>query len=165
MILDGGPTTGGLESTVLDATTLLPRLLRPGLIGPNELEAVLGLVIRVMPEPKTSAVVLPSPGLLKRHYSPQTPLECVEGDAWERVKEIAEQNRRVGWLSFGPPRPVPVSVFIGELPNDPAACSAGLYAWLHHLDKLGLARIVVELPPDSPEWLAVRDRLQRAAHG
>ena len=50
-----------------------------------------------------------------------------------------------------------------RLPRDPAGYAAGLYAALHALDAAGLTRVVVTLPPDTPEWLAVLDRLRRAA--
>jgi L-threonylcarbamoyladenylate synthase len=170
MVLDGGPTTGGLESTVLDVTSTPPRLLRPGLIGPAELEAVVGPVTRshAAAEP---AGALPSPGMMSRHYAPRKPLECVEGDSLSRVEELAAAGERVGWLVFGrsyiwPTNaiPFPTSVYYGQLPSDPITCAAQLYNLLHHLDNdVPVTRIVVELPPDTPEWLAVRDRLRRAS--
>ena len=175
MILDGGPTTGGLESTVLDVTTTPPRLLRPGLIAPAELEALIGPIGRISPIHEAAA--LPSPGMMSRHYAPRTPLECVEGDAMERVRTLLNAGERVGWLIFGrwiiwdnlftaDPDTRWGGVFTAELPCDPAECSAKLYDLLHHLDEdIVLTRLVVELPPDTPEWLAVRDRLRRASSG
>jgi L-threonylcarbamoyladenylate synthase len=170
MILDGGPTTGGLESTVLDLASSPPRLLRPGLIGLAELEAVIGPVTGVAPTPAYDAA-LPSPGMLRRHYAPRKPLECVEGDALARIRELCDAGERVGWLIYGrsyyfPARvsPYPAGAYTAQLPSDPIECSARLYELLHHLDHdIPVTRIVVELPPDTPEWLAVRDRLRRAS--
>jgi L-threonylcarbamoyladenylate synthase len=71
---------------------------------------------------------------------------------------------RVGWLTIGPaPAERTGGLFTLELPGDPAGYSSQLYAALHTLEALGLDRIVVELPPDDEAWLAVRDRLHRAA--
>jgi L-threonylcarbamoyladenylate synthase len=164
LVLDGGPTTGGLESTVLDVTSTPPRLLRPGLIGPAELEAVIGSVTCSHTAASETVGVLPSPGMLPRHYAPRTPLECVEGSGRDRVQELAAKGRPVGWLTLGPPdgAPPPHTPVV-SLPVEPAGYAAGLYAALHALDELGLERIIVALPPDTAPWLAVRDRLRRAS--
>jgi L-threonylcarbamoyladenylate synthase len=163
LILNGGPTSGGIESTVLDLTTQPPRLLRPGPIEPAALEAVLGPVARGGSATQTGA--LPSPGMLPRHYAPRTPLVCVEGDGRAEVAALAATNTRVGWLTYfpAPVEDVPSGVVWMELPPDPVGYAAGLYATLHALDEQGLDRIVVALPPEGDAWLAVRDRLRRAS--
>jgi L-threonylcarbamoyladenylate synthase len=161
MILDGGPCKGGIESTVLDLTTTPPRLLRPGLVSLAELAAVLGEV-RIGNE-AAAAAALPSPGMLPRHYAPRTPLECVERGGRPRVEELVREGRRVGWVTRDANALAPPGALLRVLPSDPAAYAATLYALLHELDAAGLERIVVELPPDLPEWLAVRDRLRRAS--
>src|SRR4051794_29437194 len=74
LVLDPGPTSGGLESTVLDLTTSPPRLLRPGLVTRSEVEAIIGPIVLSSTAP-LGAVSLPSPGMLPRHYAPRTPLE------------------------------------------------------------------------------------------
>jgi L-threonylcarbamoyladenylate synthase len=164
LLLDAGPTAGGIESTVLDLTATPPRLLRPGLISPAELEAVLGPLSRIRPASGVAMQSLPSPGLLPRHYAPRTPLECVDMKDEERVAALCREGKRVGWVTFadvgGAKWP---GVLLRVLPGDPAGYSARLYAALHELDVAGLDRIVVTLPPDTEEWLAVRDRLRRAA--
>jgi L-threonylcarbamoyladenylate synthase len=173
MVLDAGPAPGGLESTVLDLTSSPPRLLRPGLIQPEQIAAAIGAITQA-PTAAAKAGALPSPGMLARHYAPRTPLECVEGDATERVRARANAGEKVGWLMFGRwiiwdnlfathPSSRWGQVFAGDLPGDPVECAAKLYDLLHLFDRVGLRRIVVELPPDTPEWLAVRDRLKRAA--
>jgi L-threonylcarbamoyladenylate synthase len=164
LLLDGGPTTGGIESTVLDLTASPPRLLRPGLVGAAELEAVLGPLNRTQPARGEATQALPSPGMLPRHYAPRTPLECVEIREAERIATLVAEGRRIGWVTFITPRSAQrPGVLPRVLPADPAGYSAQLYAVLHELDAAGLDRILVTLPPDTEEWLAVRDRLRRAA--
>jgi len=138
-------------------------LLRPGLISRTELETVIGPL--GMPALDTSGTAaLPSPGLLARHYAPRTSLECVE-DGPERFRSLTQAGVRVGLLHLGePPSLDGVDVPALTLPADPAAYAAGLYSALHVLDDAGLERIIVTLPPDSADWLAVLDRLRRAAH-
>lgn len=168
-LLDGGPTSGGIESTVLDLTATPPRLLRPGLIGIAELEAEIGTLawnrsLAVVAQSGTQP--MPSPGMMPRHYAPRTPLECVErGKEPERLALLLCDNCRLGWIRFAGPDSAILSsrVLLHILPFDPAAYAAQIYAVLHELDAAGLDRILVTLPPDTAEWLAVRDRLRRAA--
>jgi L-threonylcarbamoyladenylate synthase len=162
-VLDGGPTPGGIESTVLDLSSSPPRLLRPGLVGREELEALIGPVSLAATRDTRTEAPLPSPGMLARHYAPRTPLECVPGSGRDRVEELSREGRRVGWLALGEPGNHPACVAVRVLPADPAGYAAGLYAGLHDLDALGLDHLVADLPPDEPPWLAVRDRLRRAS--
>ncbi len=158
LLLDAGPTTGGLESTVLDLTTEPPRLLRPGLLCVAELESLLGSIDQSTPEQKTLAR---SPGQMSRHYAPRTPLE-VTVSSETRVATLMQQGFLVGWLTHVKgTRGTSASCIV--LPADPIGYSAGLYAALHQLDEAGLDRIIVEMPPTATDWLAVHDRLRRAA--
>jgi L-threonylcarbamoyladenylate synthase len=162
LVLDAGPSPGGLESTVVDVTAEPPVLLRPGLITVSELEGLVGPVHdraeQAASEPSRS------PGLLNRHYAPRAALECIENNGQERVKELTLAGLRVGWVFFenGSARGAP-GVEMIRLPRDPMSYAAQLYAALHALDAAGVDRIVVELPPRSPEWLAIHDRLRRAS--
>ncbi|HTU91525.1 MAG TPA: L-threonylcarbamoyladenylate synthase [Gemmataceae bacterium] len=168
MLLDGGPTSGGIESTVLDLTATPPRLLRPGPIGVAELEAALGSLIRVRSltvAAQNSPQPLPSPGMMPRHYAPRTPLECVEaGKEPERLALLLSEKRRIGWVTFADSGVAPPGVLVRVLPSDPAGYAAQLYAVLHELDAARLDCILVTMPPDTDDWLAVRDRLRRASH-
>jgi L-threonylcarbamoyladenylate synthase len=163
LVLDAGPAPGGLESTVLDVTTSPPRLLRPGLVTPAEIEALIGPIARQ--GEATPDQPLPSPGMLGRHYSPRTPLECAAGDGWQRVRRLLEQGQRVGWLTLGePPQSLDLARGVAlAMPVDAGSYAAQLYTALHTLDVAGVARIVVALPPPGEAWLAVHDRLRRAA--
>jgi L-threonylcarbamoyladenylate synthase len=162
LILDGGPTPGGIESTVLDLSRRPPRLLRPGLIEPAALEAVIGAIERhALP---AGSEALPSPGMLARHYSPRTPMELAEGGE-ERVGQLSQEGLRVAWLVWFDvdDDALPKALTVVRLPGDAAGYAAELYQALHRLDEMGVNRIVAALPPAGEEWLGVRDRLRRAA--
>jgi L-threonylcarbamoyladenylate synthase len=158
LILDGGPTPNGIESTVLDLTKGRPVLLRPGPISVADLEAVVGPVVRW--NRSAPAGPLPSPGLLPRHYAPRTPVELHPAASLAaRAAELRAAGERVAVLAVGGE---PGAGGVG-MPADAVGYGAQLYAVLHDLDARGLGRILIELPPDTDEWLAVRDRLTRAA--
>ena len=161
MLLDAGPTSGGLESTVLDLTCAPPRLLRPGLVSPGEIEAVIGPIARALPD--SPSAPLRSPGLHARHYAPGTPLECIAADGGSHVRRLRDAGLRVGWLTFAPSGDMGRGVQTIVLPDEPRGYAAGLYTALHEMDAAGLDRIVVALPPRDERWLAVLDRLQRAS--
>jgi L-threonylcarbamoyladenylate synthase len=168
MLLDGGPTPRGIESTVIDLSVATPRLLRPGMIGVDAIEQVLGRridqVAKMNSDPDQPLL---SPGMLERHYSPYTPLELTESNESGKylVEQMVNAGHRVGWVPLGSRDAFAPSakVIVMPLPPDPVLYSKRFYATLHTLDLLSPARIFVTLPPDLPEWLAVRDRLQRAS--
>jgi L-threonylcarbamoyladenylate synthase len=171
LVLDGGPTAGGLESTVLDVTVSPPRLLRPGLVTPGEIEAVIGKIDGAGARPSADAprganpaAPLRSPGLLARHYAPSVPLECIPPGDGERIQQLSREHRRIGWLALGRSEIEEASgMFVIEMPREPAAYAAQLYAALHTLEAAAVERIVVTLPPEGDAWLAIRDRLSRAS--
>lgn len=145
LVLDGGPATVGIESTVLSLAGREAVLLRPGVIPLPEIERLIGPVRAA--EGATAGGVHAAPGMHARHYRPRTPLVLLAaGDS--------PPAGRGEWLRLG-----------REMPADPAAYAAAIYAALHRLDALGLDWIAVESPPDRPEWAGVRDRLTRAAGG
>ena len=141
-VLDGGPTSVGIESTVLSLAGAEPELLRPGMISRPQLEAVIGPV-RVASGAGAGAHA--SPGMHARHYRPRTPLYLVQPGE-------APPQGHGAWLRLGQ-----------EMPADPRAYAALLYDTLHRLDTEGYEWIAVEAPPDTPEWAGVRDRLVRGA--
>jgi L-threonylcarbamoyladenylate synthase len=158
LILDGGPTPNGIESTVLDLTNDPPVLLRPGPVSRVTLEEIIGPVH--FREAGSGSGPLPSPGLLPRHYAPRTPIELHPAvGLGARAAELRAQGQRVAVVTIGGPAGEDVVV----MPAAAAGYAARLYEVLHNLDRRGFSRILVELPPDTDEWLAVRDRLTRAA--
>lgn len=162
LILDGGPTAVGIESTVLDLVSDPPRLLRPGHITRSQIEEVIGPILHGV-EPAPPDQPLRGPGLLPRHYSPKTRTEYLN-DGATRVRELAEQGSRVGWLTFHHSALDPQVVAV-EMPTDPQAYAARLYAELHRLDQMRLEVIVIDQVPAQEPWLAIDDRLRRAATG
>lgn len=156
LVLDGGPTTAGIESTVLSLAHDRPTLLRPGPITVAELEEVCGIIQHVGDLPANAP--LPAPGLLARHYAPRTPVELCNSaeDVRNRWREMQQRGHRVGVLAISPM----AEAFV--LPADPVAYATQLYDRLHQLDAGAYEHLLIELPPDTPAWLAVRDRLKRA---
>ncbi len=150
LILDGGPTEVGIESTVLSIVDD-PLLLRPGMVSREQIEAVIGPV-RVAGAAATEAGHA-SPGLHLRHYSPVTPLVLVT------LGEALPAGRGAH-MFITAPRPAARAV---AMPNDAEEYGAALYRTLYELDAQGHDWIAVEVPPDGPAWVAIRDRLARAA--
>ncbi len=146
MILDGGQTDCGIESTVLDLSIAAPAILRPGAVTKQQIERVLGRTVQIH---RASAK---SPGSRGKHYAPNAKLALISA--------AEEPPSEVGALLL---RAAPRGKWHFSMPSDPAEYAKQLYATLHTLDRAGIEQIVVELPPDEPEWLAVRDRLLRAA--
>lgn len=167
LILDAGPTTGGLESTVLDLTVTPPRLLRPGLVTLAQLEAVIGEVASGAVSDTSTPEPLKSPGLLERHYAPKARLVCTPVPADRLVEQTLGQVKKVGWLRLDRKTPSALSgterVLVVEMPPEASDYSQRLYAVLHELDDAGVDVIVVDRPPETDEWRAVNDRLRRAA--
>jgi L-threonylcarbamoyladenylate synthase len=133
--LEGGPSHVGIESTVLSLVAE-PVLLRPGVIPVTQLEAVIG-PIRIATDAGVEGPHA-SPGMHERHYQPRTPLY---------LDQPPSTGRGV----------------ILEMPTDPREFAAVLYDRLHRADAEHYDWIAIPLPPDTPEWAGVRDRLRRAA--
>jgi L-threonylcarbamoyladenylate synthase len=165
LILDAGPCSGGLESTVLDLTTDPPRVLRPGLVTVEQLKEVLGNVAGPeRPDGKAEkAVPLRSPGMLDRHYAPRAKLICVSRPDDSQVVQAQAAGKRIGWLSMSDRIPSNPSDIVISMPESPVAYSARLYAALHELDNAEVEMIFVESPPTGDAWLAIHDRLRRAS--
>ena len=152
LILEGGPSDVGIESTVVSLVGA-PTLLRPGMIPLAELEQVLGCPLA---RPLASAVPTEvgahaSPGLHPQHYSPVTPLS---------LSQIPATGRGV-WLRISQDRLASEQV---QMPTEPAYYAQRLYEVLHRLDHQGWDWIAVESPPASADWDGIRDRLERAQH-
>jgi L-threonylcarbamoyladenylate synthase len=156
MILDAGPTSVGIESTVIDLCDERPTLLRLGGLAVPEIEAITGPLARAAAPSDGQARA--SPGQVDRHYAPRGSLQVVA-----RVGEALAGPRPLGVIGFGDALPG-VDHHL-RMPEDPREYGRLLYAALHTLDELGCVRILVESVPDEPGWGAVRDRLDRAGHG
>lgn len=151
-ILDGGLCHVGIESTVLSLAKPQPVLLRPGGISRIELEAVVGPVTTAA---EVTESAHPAPGMHPRHYSPQTPLLLVtNGEVPDRGNGIYLQYLHL---------PSRADLAVIEMPLSAAEYAAAFYDTLHTADRAGRDWIAVDLPPNTPDWEAIHDRLRRAA--
>jgi len=153
LVLEGGPSEVGIESTIVDLSSGPAALLRPGAISRGNLEDVLKSKV----EEKNRSSPRHSGGL-ERHYSPRTPARLVS--THDLDKEIEKLKQRVAVLAFS--RPDERVDYWLRMPRNPGGYARRLYAALRELDTAGCETILVEAPPEAPEWAAVRDRLQRA---
>ncbi|MFN8009637.1 MAG: L-threonylcarbamoyladenylate synthase [Terriglobia bacterium] len=165
LILDGGATNVGIESTVVDLTRERPLLLRPGVISLSELQAILG-DIEIPEKPVHDREPRPSPGMMERHYAPRASLILFQAQDFEEIQEMVKRENlkggKVGALlltSLELPLQHPM-----VMPLEAASYARLLYAALHSLDDLGCTLILVERVPEEPRWAAIQDRLKRAAH-
>lgn len=143
MILDGGPTRVGIESTVVALHRTPPAVLRPGMILERDLETASGLawdretdIPHIVESPGMT-----SPGLHRRHYAPRTPLHVLD-----RGQRVPEGRGRVI-----------------DMPGDPGAYAARLYAELQKADSENWDWIALLRPPEGAEWDGILDRLRRAS--
>jgi len=160
-VLDGGAADVGIESTIVDCSRDVPALLRPGWITPQQIETALGSLLGAPASRGPRA-----PGMLDKHYAPQTPLMLMEGDlVAELARSLTRQGKRVAALARTSLRPLIDNMVWIAAPADAAGYAHDLYANLRALDHAGCDAILVEQPPEDAEWIAIRDRLNRAAAG
>ena len=162
LVLDGGPCSVGIESTIVDVSSGGLHVLRPGDIDVAALMVCAGEPVDEPPEPTVAA-----PGTLPSHYAPVTPLRLCTTDSFAALREtivgpVAVLLRNASRFSGSHVTNV-TNVTIIEMPDAAEDYARGLYARLREADAGKFVAIIVEQPPDSPSWWAVRDRLRRAA--
>jgi L-threonylcarbamoyladenylate synthase len=164
LVLDGGPCREGIESTVVDVRTDIPRVLRQGALSLEMLRRVCPRTALAEPSAPSRDELRASPGLDPKHYAPRARLLLVERAALAESVRRAEdaEGRPVGVLVLGP-FDAREGVKVERLPSDAEGYAHGLFAALHRLDD-EVATIVVERVPDDVAFDAVRDRLARASH-
>ena len=147
LILDGGPSRIGLESTIIDLTSAVPIILRPGAITQSMISKVIGLNI----EEYSKLSVVKSPGSLKNHYSPKTKVvldvEPMPGDGLIALKSVK----------------TPINVIRLAMPKNLDEFAHQLYGAFRRGDKSGVKRIIVIQPEDDKIGNAIRDRLRKAS--
>jgi len=167
LIVDGGQAQVGIESTVLDLTVLPPQILRPGMIHAESIAAVCGEVHNPKSKDLPRGATLRSPGLLQKHYSPKAKLMVLNwrDDADLRAQLSAFTFRASGTQIIAHGKIPSGEKFAGVsvIPHDAEAFARAIYAELHRCDEAGADLVVVEAPPESPEWSGIADRLRRAA--
>jgi L-threonylcarbamoyladenylate synthase len=182
LVIDAGPTTVGVESTVLDLTGSVARVLRPGAVTIEMLREVLPDVEDRAPDSPAldETAAMASPGLLSRHYAPRTPLVLYARGEWtlptlardtgaaladgRAVGLLLTEEDRIALGALGAPLPDGRVWTLGEA-ADLAGIASRLYAALRELDAAGLDLILAaELPATGGLGFAIADRLRRAAH-
>ena len=156
VVLDGGDCEVGIESTIVDLSGSVARILRPGHIRKPQLEVVIGPVAEGAQEqsPRVS-------GSLQSHYAPHTRTELLPRPRLiERAQACLQDGEDVLVLS--------IAHAVGNIPglvlaDSPESYGHDLYAALRELDARRADRLLVESPPLQAEWIAVLDRLSRAA--
>lgn len=167
VILDGGNCQIGIESTIVDLSGSSPKILRPGMIGVERIAQVLGL--KNTAELDSAENVPRVPGSMPSHYAPRTPLKIVSTEEIDRLassSNIDAINEPISVLSF---QRAPsllgdrVSQWV-KAKADPIDYARDLYKNLRILDASGSRLLLVEAPPDTLNWCAIKDRLMRAAN-
>jgi len=169
-ILDAGPCVHGIESTIIDLSDpdAPARILRHGPVTREMIETALGEIVdtsapKAATEPSPAG--LPAPGLLKRHYSPQTPVTLLSRGT---PPPPCADNTRQAWVLLKRPRrplqkPERTDLFFLSENGQMEQIAHNMFAMLRTLDKGGYSTLFVELPPRAGLGEALHDRLRRAA--
>ncbi len=165
LVLDGGPCTMGIESTIVDCTRGAPVLLRPGSIGRDQIEQACGQPLR---DKDDMANTPRASGTLEAHYAPTAKVRLMTAAALQTALDLLGtglegQPLAIAVYARQPMRSRSAQVLCTPMPTDAAAAAQALFAALRDFDARGVRLIWVETPPDTPAWEGVRDRLQRAA--
>ncbi len=158
-VLDGGPCSFGLESTIVDLTGSTPTILRPGPITQQMLEDTLGMVV-LAPEHHTEHVA----GNMVVHYQPRTqtvlmPLRALQ----EYLLAPENSTKKLAIMHYSSISLKATNVLFQVMPQDKAAYARAMYQVLHQLDKAGVEQILIETPPNNIAWRDVLDRLTKAS--
>jgi L-threonylcarbamoyladenylate synthase len=157
VLLDGGDSPIGLESTIVSCINDELRLLRPGSITRSQIEAVVG-------ELAVGGTAPRAPGGRALHYAPSTPLEIVPADDLEaRAAEMVARQEKVAVLAMRPPLHTTRFMTWINAGKKPGAYAHNLYNHLRTLDRAGCVRILVQELPQDERWAAILDRLQHAS--
>jgi L-threonylcarbamoyladenylate synthase len=162
LVIDGGATNIGIESTVLDVTTEPPIILRPGWITHEILTQAIGPLGSVVSDESLRN----SPGTRHPHYSPRARVVLVEQDAQESLERVCREHLKDGSICFIGHTLLEIddpsfnSIYMG---SDAGDYAYSIYAALREADKMGPGVIVIEGISDAGEGGAVMDRLRRAA--
>ena len=159
LILDDGATRHGIESTIVDLTGDEPAILRPGAITAEQIERSLGTKLRA-----ASTASPRASGTLDSHYSPSTITRVMFQSELLSALGRVNTTLKIAVLAHSIAKPASFDGPWIDAPADSAAYAHDLYANLRALDASDADEIWVEAPPDGSEWIAIDDRLRRAAH-
>ena len=164
-VLDGGPCTVGIESTIIDCSRGAPVLLRPGAITRVQVEAVCGQPLQSAQEIADTAGAAPrASGTLESHYAPSATVRLMDARALQTALDVLGADAaHIAVYARTPLRIASERLVVRRMPADADATAQQLFAALRGFDAQGVKLIWIETPPDAPDWEGVRDRLQRAA--
>ncbi|MDK6078468.1 L-threonylcarbamoyladenylate synthase [Massilia varians] len=166
MVLDGGASMVGIESTIVDLSRLAthgPVLLRPGHISAEAIAAVIDQLPSAPVARSADPTAPRASGTLESHYAPHTPVAMQDSATLRQtLLELAAAGRKVALIHYSDMPPTHAAL---RLPATPDGFAHALYAALRAMDGQGADLILVEAPPQGGAWLGVNDRLRRAAHG
>lgn len=159
LIIDGGACDVGLESTILDMTGPVPRILRPGMITAEAITAALGSVVSVT---RKEVPGIRAPGMHHLHYAPTTKTILLHSAQLPAYLKMI--NQRVAVVTYSQ-MTLPINTFIThiQMPTTPIQYAHDLYRVLRELDHQQFHQIIIEAVPETSEWAAIRDRLFRAS--
>jgi len=167
LILDGGDCEVGIESTIIDCTRGEPVLLRPGHITRAQIESACGCTVRGKDAPQeVSGQAAPrASGTLESHYAPRAKVRLMTAqDITAKLQALGPHANNLGlWSNERPSGSDGAGVVWRAQPQSAEQAAHDLFGVLRDLDARAVTQIWVQLPPDTPEWEGVRDRLQRAA--
>ena len=168
LIIDGGESDAGVESTVISVLEEIPIILRPGIVTKEEIEKVLNKEIKVAKEVtegvKADSIVR-SPGMKYKHYAPNAKVTIVKGSIENFVKFV-ELNKKENTLVMcfdGEEKLMPVSAIAYGKINDPKSQAHNLFAVLREFDQKNAEQVFVRCPETTGVSLAVYNRLIRSA--
>ncbi len=156
MILDGGATLHGLESTIVAVEQGGLRILRSGPVVVEDLATEAMILGESAPD--AAGAKIESPGQLQSHYAPQTALIIGRPEDYS-----AEQRKARGLLAWGAPVSGFSALEVLSESQDPREAAARLFGCMRRLDESGVSEIVAQLVPETGLGIAINDRLRRAA--
>jgi L-threonylcarbamoyladenylate synthase len=178
LIIDGGACDVGIESTIVDCTRAAPVLLRPGVLTPQQLSDACGVTVITPNAPDADAPR--ASGTLESHYAPMAKVQLMSAaDLQNAINAYSSANAKASGHGTGASAAGQVAIWsrsamqlphsevshfkLQAMPELASDCAHQLFAQLRSFDTQGVAHIWVEIPPQTPEWDGVRDRLTRAA--
>jgi L-threonylcarbamoyladenylate synthase len=160
LIIDGGPSRHGIESTIVDFTGADPVMLRPGLITSESLAQVLGTTPGSAAPGGTRA-----PGTLATHYAPRTRAKLLpRTDLLAALAGLGRPGSHISVLAHSVAQPPDFEGAWFDAPGVSTPYAQQLYANLRALDAREADEIWSEAPPDGPDWVAIGDRLSGATN-
>ena len=161
LVLDGGPCSVGIESSIVDCTRDAPVLLRPGVLTRDSIEQACGQRLGAVDDQAPRAS-----GTLETHYAPKAKLRLMDARALQTALDLlGSEAAHIATYSRAILRSRSSQVLRRRMPDDALETARQLFGVLRDFDAQGVRLIWVEIPPAGPEWEGVQDRLQRASAG